>query len=362
MANILIAHNFSPNSISGMSYFLAHQLASEGNNVLFISYRPYFESPVNFYNGRLKVHSWNSRQRPTGILDFIHFVKIFLRFRPQIVIGHFVGANISIMVSKILSLGRCRTFEYYHTLSTQIKLDIGKGFVSRFIQQLKFLRKRIYYKLFTDKVLATSDMASVDYANTYKLHNVIDHITPLLDRFIEEPLNIGNKLTVAFLGRMEPSKGILPMIDAITVLRTQFKFKLAGYGSMESQVSSICDGSQVSYLGNLPYEDIDPLIQSCDIILVPSLKDNLVTVGIETLMNKRCLVVSKHTALSEYLVDGIDCVKIAPDASEIICALRDLDVNREKLLRIAGSGRAKYQSLFSMEGYFGTMKNILSLK
>jgi hypothetical protein len=42
MKTIIIAHNYSEESFSAMSYHLAHHLASLGNRVIFISHRPYF--------------------------------------------------------------------------------------------------------------------------------------------------------------------------------------------------------------------------------------------------------------------------------------------------------------------------------
>ena len=150
MKTIVIAHNYSESSFATMSYHLSHHLANLGNRVIFISHHPYFsdEQIIKKGKGEVIVCSWPTKKRPTSIKDFFWFAKLYLKYKPEIVIGHFVGSNITVSVSKILSFGKVKTFEYYHTLSTQILEDLSKISLK---QRLLFVRKKIFYKLFCDK-------------------------------------------------------------------------------------------------------------------------------------------------------------------------------------------------------------------
>jgi len=90
-----------------------------------MSHHPYFpeKKVISKEKGEIIVFSWSTTKRPTTLKDFIWYAKIHYQYKPDIVIGHFVGSNISVLVSKIASLGKVKTYEYYHTLSSQIITD-----------------------------------------------------------------------------------------------------------------------------------------------------------------------------------------------------------------------------------------------
>ena len=346
-----------------MSYFLAHYWAENGHDIVFISHKPYFGIPTNerVNNNNLYIYSWSSIKRPNSLNDFWHFIKIFYKHKPKIIIGHFVGANISILVSKILTLGKVKTFDYYHTLSSQQYLD---GSISRF----KTFRKYIYYKYFVDNVLANSHLALKDFESFYDLNNGVPHLTPLPDRFKNDTCrNLGDflekkdKLKLGFIGRIDKSKGIIELLNAFKKLDID-KFELSivgGYGKLGNLFSSqewILPN--LNYCGEISYDQIDVFIQNCDLIIIPSISDNLVTVGIETLMNNVCLLLSKNTGLAAYLEDK-DCVKINPESEDIYDKLIELYNNQQIIRDTANNGRLKYKSIFSLNNYFKTMDKII---
>ena len=158
MKTVLIAHNYSKNSFAYMSYELANYLSNNGFRVIFISHKPFFKEEVKTINknGELILRSWCSVNRPTGLKDFLHFCKIRNKYKPNYVIGHFVGANISILVSKILSLGKTQCFIYYHTLSTQIFNDLQTNNLK---YKFNRFRKSFFYNLFVDIYICPSELA-----------------------------------------------------------------------------------------------------------------------------------------------------------------------------------------------------------
>lgn len=344
---ILIAHNYTKSTFAAMSYYLAHHLVGQGWRVIFLSHKPFFDSVQILENGNLIVISWKSEKRPTGLADVLHFAKIYWKYKPQFIIGHFVGANISILLSKILSLGSCVTFYYYHTLSTQLTLDNG-------ISRVKYLRKKFFYKYFVNKVLPNSHNASEDYRQFYGLSNFIEHITPLEDRLVigEKFENKSARIKVGYLGRLNESKGISIFIKVFEFLKNEnFEFVVAGSGPLESTLAEINHGN-FNFIGPIKYEFVDSYIQQCDVILVPSFSDNLVTVGIESLMNETLLMISENTGLAHYLSNNIDSIIIKPVAEEIVFALRTLESRRGDIKKIAENGRRTYDKLFQLNKYF----------
>jgi glycosyltransferase involved in cell wall biosynthesis len=344
-----------------MSYFLAHYWAENGHDIVFISHKPYFSSPkiVQVNNSNIYVYSWSSIRRPTSLIDFWHFIKIFYKHKPKKVIGHFVGANMSILVSKILSFGRVTTFDYYHTLSSQQVLD-GK------IRKFNKFRKYLFYKFLVNKVLATSDLALNDYKKFYNLKNGLSHLTPLPDRLpkiVFTSKYTKGRLIIGFIGRLDKSKGIIELLDAFRKLdKNKFELNIVGHGQLtEFLTNESIELHNINYLGKMTYNQIDDFIQSCDLIIIPSKSDNLVTVGIETLMNNVCLMLSKNTGLVNYLDDN-ECIKIFPEINDIYNKLNYLFDNQNVIWETAEKGRIKYENVFSLNQYFQIMDKIVLSK
>ncbi len=358
---ILIAHNYTENSFASMSYYLAHYWAENGHDVVFISHKPYFIEPKieRTNSSYIYIYSWSSNSRPTKLNDIWHFAKIYIKHKPTKLIGHFVGANISIFVSKILSLGKVVTFDYYHTLSSQQYLD---GNVSKF----KKFRKYFFYKFFVDIVLCTSQLALKDFQEIYKLSNGVHHLTPLPDRYKKDNhkkvavfLEKKDKLKLGFIGRIDKSKGIIELLNAFKLLdEDKFELNIVGNGQL-SQIFTQQEWilPNLNYYGEISYDEIDNFIRKCDLIIIPSLSDNLVTVGIESLMNNVCLMLSKETGLVDYLEDN-ECVKINPESKQIYDKLNELFNNQLIIHETANCGRKKYEKVFSLTNYYKTMDKI----
>jgi|GEM_PF-643896 len=353
MARILIAHNFKDESFSAMSHRLAH-LLSERHEVVFMSYRPYFAERLSLNQGRLTVYSWHSKARPTGFRDVFHFARIFLRHRPQVVVAHFVGANISILVSKILSGFGVRTYEWYHTQSYMIEYDHGR------IHWLRRWRRRFYYGRFVDRVVAVSELSARDYKAFYGLDNCQVLLNGIRDRYRAVAMDTEPQvLTVGFLGRLEGVKGIemlLEMIDRLSA--DDYRFKVAGEGPYSDRLAGLQRGN-VEYLGLLHYGSVVDFIESCQVIVIPSVEDNLVTVGIEALMLERCLLISDRTGLSAYLKDGVDASIRPPEISAFIDALEDMRADRVAMQRMAVEGRATFLRMFSMESHLQNVERLI---
>lgn len=363
---ILIAHNYSTKSLSVMSYSLAHYFTERGNKVIFISYRPYYYKPqLNTINGgELLILSWPTYARPTRINDFIWFAKIYYKHRPTIIIGHFVGSIISILVSKILSLGRAETYCYYHTLSTQLN-EYNKD--KNILYYIKYLRKKIFYKYFCTKILATSNKANKDFRNYYGATNSTSHLTPISDRFNATIIKRGGNIVVGFLGRLHESKGLMPLISAFEKYWKLYPekdiiLKISGSGSLKNQVIKLSKQyTNCKYLGELEYDEIDTFIQSATAMIIPSISDNLVTVGIETLMHQKPLIISSNTGLSEYLSPDYDCIEIDSTFESIFNIICQISNHQINLRKISENGRKTYLKNFTIKDYCHQMATIISI-
>lgn len=366
MKTILIAHNYNEDSFAVISFSLAHYLADQGNRIVFISYRPFFaeKETIKKDKGEMIVLSWPSEKRPTTIRDAIWFTKLYFRYKPSIVIGHFVGANISIGISKILSFNKARTFGYYHTLSGQIGLDNQNR--TNFKRKFLSFRKGLFYKLFCDRIICPSELAKQDFQKKYSSKKGLVIVNPMKDRFLDKNAIVGNKIIISFLGRFAVSKGVVESIEAFKIYKNKNKrsniiLNIAGSGNLETEIKELIEHeSDIFYFGAINYKDVDQYLQNAHFTIIPSKIDALNTVGIESMMNKTPLLLSNTTGLTYYLEDGKECFKFDSTTESMILVFKRVEDNFGKQSQMAIQARATFLSKFSIEKYcFNFSKEIL---
>ena len=82
-------------------------------------------------------------------------------------------------------------------------------------------------------------------------------------------------LTVGYVGRLVPEKGVDTLLDALAALpRGKFRAMIAGTGSaaegLRNRASELGIADQVSWLGYVPYADTPAVYRQCDVLVVPS--------------------------------------------------------------------------------------------
>ena len=356
MKTILIAHNYSETSFSAMSYHLAHHLADIGHKVIFISHKPYFPEKkiVETEKGEIHLLSWSSEIRPTSIADYIWFAKIYREYKPDIIIGHFVGSNICNMVSKLMSFGKVKTIEYYHTMTQATLTDIG---VIPFKIKLLLFRKKIFYSIFCDVIVCPSKSGKDDLELFFGMKNGVVLLNPMTDRFKLKKHISSNSIIISFLGRLNPTKGVIDLIQAYIKHKTDninsnIILNIAGRGSQETEIIELIkniDG--INYIGGLTYDKIDDYLNKSNFVIIPSKFDNLPTVGLESLMNQTPLLISNNTGLTDYLVDGKDCFKFDPTIDSMVSLFEKIETKFDCFEQMEKESRITYLDKFSMKRY-----------
>lgn len=356
MKTVVIAHNYSVTTFSAMSFYFAHHLANSGHKVVFISHKPYFSEKqiVKTENGEIFLYSWSSEKRPTSIADFIWFAKIYWEHKPDIVIGHFVGTNISFIVSKLLSFWKVKTFEHYHTLSNQILTDLKKVTLR---QRLLFFRRKIFYPLFCDQIVCPSQLAKEDLELFFGVKNNFVLLNPMLDRFENKQSISSKSIIISFLGRFDPSKGITDLTHAFLRYKQEnFNSKIilniAGSGGLESEIKELIkDNDSINFVGYLTYDKVDDYLNQSHFTIIPSKIDNLPTVGLESLMNQTPLLISKNTGLTHYLVDEKDCFKFDATIESMISLFERVETKFDCYEQMSIEARKTFTAKFSLKSY-----------
>jgi glycosyltransferase involved in cell wall biosynthesis len=364
MKTIVIAHNYSEISFAAMSYHFAHYFANLGHRVVFISHNPYFSEKqiLKINSGEIILCSWSTLKRPTSIRDFIWFSKIYMLYKPQIIIGHFVGSNITVLVSKILSLGKVKTVEYYHTLSDQILLDIKKVTLKH---KLLVYRKKLFYKIFCDTLICPSLVAKEDLVDFFSIEKGVVLLNPMVDRFKEKISIPSDKVVISYLGRLDPSKGVIDLVQAFERYQknnpaSKIILNIAGSGKQSEEIERMVTNiPSIHFHGRLAYDQIDEYLNNSSFTIIPSKFDNLPTVGIESLMNQTPVLISNTTGLTEYLEDGKDSFKFDSNVDAIEALFSRIESNSTSIEKMSLNARNTFLEKFSIANYCEDLSKII---
>jgi glycosyltransferase involved in cell wall biosynthesis len=365
MKTIVIAHNYSEVSFAAMSYHLARHLAESGFQVVFISHHPYFpvKKIIGKGTGEIVVCSWPTTKRPTSLKDFLWYCKIHVKYKPDVIIGHFVGSNITILGSKLLSLGKVKTFDYYHTLTDQLLTDLKKVTLK---QKLLFFRKKVFYNLFCDVIVCSSVLAKKDLVSFHGITKGCVVLNPMLDRFKKnKKILLENIIIISYLGRLDKSKGVVDLIEAykeykLMVTNSKVILRIAGTGSQEVKIKELVNNnSGIEYFGGLEYDAIDDYLNGSHFTVIPSKHDAFNVVGIESMMNQTPLLISNTTGLADYLTDGQECFKFDSNITSMVLLFGKVETNFDAQEQMSRNARTTFLDKFSINMYCNTFSKLI---
>lgn len=363
MKTVLIAHNYSEVSVSSMSVDLAHKLCAAGYRVIFISHKPYFKNEVtsSIGIGHLILMSWPTEKRPTTINDFIWFAKIFKKYNPTVVLGHFAGSTITAIISKILSGGRVKVLVYYHTLTSQIDIDDSRN---PLLQRALRIRKSVFYRLFCNSIICPSELAKDDVEKNFSSKAAVVVLNPMRDRFVQDNFCSSTK-NIGYLGRLDASKGILELVNAFVNFKNNnphsiLTLSFGGAGDCYKDLVTISScRNDILCVGSLQYDQIDLYLANNYFTIIPSQIDNLPTVGLESLMNGTPILLSKSTGLAQYMEDGFGCFLFVP-TKQGIYEILDRVENRNFIYdSMRTDARKVYDQQFKSEIYLKKMIELI---
>lgn len=108
-----------------------------------------------------------------------------------------------------------------------------------------------------------------------------------------------------YVGRTDPDKGLLTLLDAF--IGTEFKLKIIGFsngGYHDKLVEYVKDKQHnIEFLGKMDFQDIQKYLKSCLFTVIPSeWYDNLPNSLLESFAFKKCVVATDIGSLSENII------------------------------------------------------------
>jgi glycosyltransferase involved in cell wall biosynthesis len=154
--------------------------------------------------------------------------------------------------------------------------------------------------------------------------------------------------TVLFIGRLEYQKGPDLLIDAIPkVLENQddVKFLFAGMGTMRNylrrRVQKLGIVGAVRFLGWIPYSRYVDLLNTCDIVCIPSRNEPFGIVLLEAWATGRPIVATDVGGLGENIKNLVDGIKVRPNPKSMARGINFLFNHPRIMARVGARGKEK---------------------
>ncbi|WP_157802157.1 glycosyltransferase family 4 protein [Flavobacterium sp. 1] len=214
-----------------------------------------------------------------------------------------------------------------------------------------------FYKLFWDVIICPSKIAKNDLKTFFSTNNGVVILNPMSDRFVSKESKFENKIVIPYLGRLDPSKGVVDLISAFDIFKKKNKksksvIQIAGTGSQKSEIEELTTRhNSIKYYGSLPYKEIDQYLNTSDFTIIPSKFYALNMVGVESMMNFTPLLISNSTGLTDYLIDGKECFKFDSNIDSIVSLFEKVKKNFDKHGQMSSDARNTFLNLFSMDTY-----------
>jgi glycosyltransferase involved in cell wall biosynthesis len=162
-------------------------------------------------------------------------------------------------------------------------------------------------------------------------------------------------LKLGVLARLIPLKNVAGLIDAAACLAEMgidVRVDIAGSGPSETSLHKLVEslGAEdiVHFLGWRM--DVDRLMSSWDVLVIPSLEEALPLSALEAMAAARPVIASRVGGLAELVVDGVTGRLVPPgDTEALVRCIAELATDRLQLAHMGEEGWKRVHSLFSAE-------------
>ena len=162
-------------------------------------------------------------------------------------------------------------------------------------------------------------------------------------------------LKLGVLARLIPLKNVESVINAtarLAAMGIEVRTEIAGSGSSESSLRELVRdlglADRVRFLG-WRY-DVDRLLASWDLLVVPSLEEGFGLSALEAMAAARPVVASRVGGLSELIVDGVTGTLFPPgDTGALVHSIAELAKDRRRMALMGNKGWERARTHFSVE-------------
>lgn len=289
-------------------------------------------------------------------LALINLHRFFINFRPQIVHCHTSKAGfLGCLASYLAKVPVIIYSSHGHIFADKAKIPGVSGSILRI--KLFYLLRKFASSLAT-KIIALNEAdkrEQVDLKLSPKEnYEVIYNGIEVKDK--EKALKRQDKYPVlATIGRLTPEKGHKYLLEAVKLSKDKYKdIKLLVIGdgpqkrALKNQVKMMGISENVIFLGIRT--DLDALLSSADIFILPSLYEAFGIVLLDAMLAKKPVIASRVNGIPEVVDDGKTGILVEPgDIAALSEKINILSDNKELSDKMGQAGYKRLNEMFRQD-------------
>lgn len=180
-----------------------------------------------------------------------------------------------------------------------------------------------------------------------KLHVILNGLPDLTPPPRASLLPADAPLKLLFVGRFDRQKGFDILIDALRHVRRPVEVDVFG----ESVLGEDATGELPRFVhrhGWQSFDVIEPFLQRCDMLVMPSRWEGLGLSAIEAMRAGKAVIASRVGGLPEVVQDGVTGMLVAPGDAEALAQAIDT-VRKDQLVQMGAMGRQRFLEKFRIE-------------
>jgi glycogen synthase len=187
----------------------------------------------------------------------------------------------------------------------------------RFAEAVLVITPRLYRLLLSDGV------------EENRLHLIPPGVNPsLFEGPFEDPFTDVGKPRVLFVGRLAPQKGVRALVAAAALLEDpSAQVLLVGDGperaALERKAERIGVGDRVRFLGFFAHERLPAAMAHADLLVLPSIYEELGTVLLEAMWAGLPIVASRTGGIPDVIEDGVNGLLVPPGEPDALARAID---------------------------------------
>jgi hypothetical protein len=182
------------------------------------------------------------------------------------------------------------------------------------------------------------------------------------DEFSIQILPVDRDREIAFVGRLEPEKGVDRMVEITEAISSRTRIRFVGDGSyyelIERRLKPAIDEGQVVLDGWVSHEQLPNLLNNCRMIVVPSRTEGLPTTVLEAFACGVPAAATPVAGVPDIVEDGTTGILIDPEAPEVT-AKRIEDALDQEYIGMAEAARDLIEAEYTTESAVARYREII---
>lgn len=176
-------------------------------------------------------------------------------------------------------------------------------------------------------------------------------------------------LEFLFVGRIEPRKGLTPLLEAFRRL-PELRLRLVGgdtpfapMGGSYQQWLQARAPSNVTFVGPLTRDGVDAELARADVCILPSQFENWPNACLEAMLAGRVVIGSRHGGMAEMIEDGTSGLLVdARDPGAIVDGVRRLGPMLAELPKMGAAAAVRARELAAPERYVARIEAMVAAR